>query len=89
LVLHLGRIWIYPFRIRPDLFVADRLLSQGFVWSWIDDHTGKIHKNLIEPHPDHMKTMLRNHFNVIKVIEYPDKWLHSGKYYDHYNLSQN
>ena len=77
LVLHLGRIRIYPFRIRPDLFVADRLLSQGVVWS------------LIEPHPDHMKTMLRNHINVAKVIEYPNNWLHSGKYYDHNNLSQN
>ena len=65
------------------LYLGGPVINSGAIWSWIDDHTGKIHKNLIDPHPDHMNAMLRNHFNVIKVIEYPDKCLHSGKYYDH------
>jgi len=74
-----------PFGKNPDLpyqrparsVWGGQVVNSGVVWSWIDDQTGKIHKNLIEPHPDHMKAMFRNHFNVVKVIEYPNEGLYA------------
>ena len=74
-----------PFGRKPELpyqrparsIWGGQVINSAVIWSWIDDQTGKIHKDLIEPHPEHMRTMFMNHFNVVKVIEYPNQGLHA------------
>lgn len=74
-----------PFGKNPDLpyqrqarsIWGGQVVNSGVIWSWIDEQTGKIHKNLIEPHPEHMKAMFKSHFNVVEVIEYPSEGLYA------------
>lgn len=73
----LGRKTELPYQRPAHSIWGGQVIQSGVIWSWIDDKRGKIHKHLIEPHPDHMKAMFRNHFNVVKVIEYPKEGLHA------------
>jgi SAM-dependent methyltransferase len=45
----------------------------GFVWTWEDALSGRIHKDLVSPHLDHMVTMFSRHFEDVEVVRYPPR----------------
>lgn len=45
----------------------------GFVWTWKDVLSGRIHRNLVSPHLDHMVEVFSRHFDDVKVVRYPPR----------------
>ena len=47
------------------------LWMNALVWSWKDEKGGRLHKDLISPHLDHMVSVMERYFHKVEVIRYP------------------
>ncbi|MCB1038091.1 MAG: class I SAM-dependent methyltransferase [Acidimicrobiales bacterium] len=47
------------------------LRIEAFVWSWLDDQHGKLHRRLICPHLLHLVEVLGRWFRQVQVVHYP------------------
>jgi SAM-dependent methyltransferase len=73
----LGKKPPVPYKRDAKTVWGGLVVNLGVVWSWMDEKTGKMHENLIEPHPEHMEAMFRRHFRIVDVLRYPKEGLHA------------
>lgn len=73
----LGKNPSIPYQRNAHSVWGGKVVQSGVIWSWIDELTGKTHKNLIEPHPEHMSALFNNYFNEVEIIEYPNEGLYA------------
>ena len=59
-----------PYRPDPDSSEG-RLLITAVVWTWVDEPSGRVHPNLVAPHPEHLIAMFGKYFADVTLMKYP------------------
>jgi SAM-dependent methyltransferase len=56
---------------RESTYFSGEVWVNGVIWSWTDEISGKLHRNLLAPHTDQFIEWLAPWFEEIRVVPYP------------------